>query len=169
MSNWTFWDWTGYSTIFLSALIIAGIQWGMDLNFPSWVYYMPLLLIIVGTLIFIFREIGWIDKRDSNITTFPIAYEYKMVRNEKYMNESILLDGHRYENCRFTNVTFIWNGSAPFELINCDREGAFRLTSRNDVINTTLNLLEGFQFLGNISSNPDLHDLLRVDTIKIKP
>jgi hypothetical protein len=35
---------------------------------------------------------------------------YKEIANQDFMNTDVLLDGHLYINCRFTSVTFVYNG-----------------------------------------------------------
>jgi len=101
--------------------------------------------------------------RKTSVTVFPKMYDFTEITNRHFLNESVVLDGYRFEHCEFVNVTFVWNGSGPFEIINCDRHGAFRLNSKNDAINSTLRLLVGFKFLADISEAPQLHELMRVN------
>jgi len=35
---------------------------------------------------------------------------YKEIANQEFLNTDVLLDGHLYIACRFTNVTFVYNG-----------------------------------------------------------
>lgn len=41
-----------------------------------------------------------------------------------FINERVLLDGHSYTNCTFQNVRLIYNGTAPFDLVNITFKGA---------------------------------------------
>lgn len=49
-----------------------------------------------------------------------------IVRNRTFSNETVPLDGYAYLNCKFSNVTFLFNGDAPFDF------------SDNDVLNYTI-------------------------------
>jgi len=72
MKKWTFWEWLSYATLWIAALVIAldtslKLTSGLLrqevtglLESPVW-GFSPLALVIVGTVIFILRQLGWIN------------------------------------------------------------------------------------------------------------
>ena len=42
----------------------------------------------------------------------------ELERNKPFVNQEVELDGKRFENCTFQNVTLIYRGLKPFELGN---------------------------------------------------
>lgn len=53
---------------------------------------------------------------------------FKEVANQHFQNQDILLDGHQYIACQFTNVTFVYNGgkSGGFDTSCIVKNPAFR-------------------------------------------
>lgn len=39
--------------------------------------------------------------------------------DRKFENETIQLDGNRFDRCKFEKCTFVFRGAAPFGLSNC--------------------------------------------------
>lgn len=148
MSAWGFWEWIAYSTLALSALILTGIQGSKDMTFPSWVpgflskipwSYLPLLLLVIATAIFISKELGWIGSshKEGEAVKFikwPDPYKPISVVNKTFRNEKVVLDGHSYSNCKFYNVTFVYNGTTTIIFSNNEVYGAF-LSSDNPAVN----------------------------------
>jgi hypothetical protein len=58
-----------------------------------------------------------------------LAYEYKEVWNQTFINVGVPLDGYHYRESVFENVTFIYNGTAPVKLDNCRLRGRAKLES----------------------------------------
>lgn len=80
MSDWGFWEWCAYGTLSLS--IIANAidelrkRWPdmsdrvpAFFNGPIWAL-LPLILLLIGTAIFVFRELGWVGKAKSPSVVF---------------------------------------------------------------------------------------------------
>jgi hypothetical protein len=42
-----------------------------------------------------------------------VTYAYTTITDRTFKNETVLLDGHHYLRCRFHNVQFVYNASAP--------------------------------------------------------
>lgn len=43
-------------------------------------------------------------------------YNYQNVSNRTFDHETVLLDGKRFVNCQFRDVTLVYEGTAPFEM-----------------------------------------------------
>ncbi len=76
-------------------------------------------------------------------TVFSDNYNYTIVTDKKFYNERIVVDGKRFENCSFTNVTFVYNGTAPAAFSNNDLYGTRLFTSENQSIMHALILIYG--------------------------
>lgn len=74
-----------------------------------------LVLIIVIGLIFRTRFFSF-DKK-IKITDWA-TMKKTQIEGKTFSNEKVLLDGFSYKNCTFESVTFIYQGDAPFELVN---------------------------------------------------
>lgn len=157
MPSWDFWGWLAYASIFSSALIQAIREWRKDMN-PNWFSkffsktlwaYAPLVLILLSAVIFITKELGWIghpvkDTNNVQLVKWTEPYRPISVTGKKFINEKILLDGYAYDHCTFTNVTFVYNGTTPIMLSNCQQNGLTILSSENLSVMTTVAWLQYF-------------------------
>ena len=69
-----------------------------------------------------------------------------LIYGQNYENETVSLDGKRFLECTFKNVTYSYEGTRPVEMIDCKRipvggETIFTLTSRNPVVMTTVGIV----------------------------
>ncbi|MFH1091181.1 MAG: hypothetical protein V1742_06395, partial [Pseudomonadota bacterium] len=113
MSNWGFWNWIAYATLALSAIILAAIQGSKDMTTtPSWLpeffskiswNYLPLVLLIISSIIFLVKQFGWIRPtskitNDAQFIKWPDPYKPISVVGKTFTNESVNLDGHSYSH-----------------------------------------------------------------------
>jgi len=59
---------------------------------------------------------------------------FKAVRNTKFENQTVELDGKRFEDCEFTNVTLIFRGDSPMEIIDCQFFGNLNIATTDPAI-----------------------------------
>lgn len=64
-------------------------------------------------------------------------YDYKEIGDRHFENEAVPLDGYSYKNSTFANVTFLYNGTAPYSLNNCKFTGTPRFHSGNPSVKAT--------------------------------
>jgi hypothetical protein len=69
----------------------------------------------------------------------------EIIAQRQFLNEQIVLDGKRFERCRFQNVSFLFHGSAATEFIECAIEGGTVLKSDDQAIIGFGNLQALFQ------------------------
>jgi hypothetical protein len=69
------------------------------------------------------------------------AYHWKMrqdqeraVYGKSYRNESVQIDGKKFDHCNFENVTFIYAGVAPTDLVECHFTGTTYLKTSSDAL-----------------------------------
>lgn len=85
---------------------------------PVWLYLLSLTWLLVGADIY-FR------RRDTQATRKTGADwreafrdpRFSLVNDHKYENDSIQVDGKSFRRCSFKNVTFNFQGNAPFEFV----------------------------------------------------
>jgi hypothetical protein len=54
------------------------------------------------------------------------------VYRKTFTNEEVVLDGHHFIDCTFENVTFVYNGTAPFGMDRAVSKGeVWRLSTKN--------------------------------------
>lgn len=68
----------------------------------------------------------------------------------------MVLDGHHYEGCTFTNVTFVYNGKSGFGFTHNKLKGTFTVDTDNPSINGTFALFKG---LGLMRPDVPLQDI----------
>jgi len=78
----------------------------------------------------------------------PPVHDYKKFPSDKFeqvfrrtfINETVELDGKFFEECTFSNVTFVYQGLGPTRIINARWLGSTGLSSDNASIKTWANL-----------------------------
>jgi hypothetical protein len=157
MAHWTFWEWTAYGALFIASAIVAadtGFRLAPTLmeKLPAffhsaWWGFAPLALLLIATVILLARDFGVIGRAplsaDANILKWRDEPPKKVVADKRFINERVVLDGTAYRNCRFENVTFVFNGTAPFELTRNTISGRIQVTSDNPVVLGTMGWLKG--------------------------
>ena len=184
MRDWGFWEWLAYATMFVGALFIAadtGAKRHPELQeyfgfMRSAVWgFAPLLLLVAGAIILIARSYGWVGSSGRTQRTlanpsthFPTPDWHaplEPVVNKEFRNETVELDGKNFDNCRFINVTFRYNGTMPIQFSNCTLPGGGReyiLQTDNPLVMVTHDLVdalrksagEGGTTIRNLSTKP---------------
>jgi hypothetical protein len=70
------------------------------------------------------------------------------VVNQKYINETVTLDGKSFQHCEFQDVTFLYNGTRPTEIgVGCKITGkrGFGLHSDNPLVLGVAQILQTFK------------------------
>ena len=67
---------------------------------------------------------------------------YKTVRDHIFRNETVELDGKRFEDCEFENSTLLFHGNAPTEMINPKFSLSLQIASDDPAINNYITLAE---------------------------
>jgi hypothetical protein len=67
---------------------------------------------------------------------------YTAVRNHKFRNETVELDGKRFEDCEFENATIMFHGHAPTEMIDPAFRGSLQIATDDPAINNFITLSE---------------------------
>lgn len=67
---------------------------------------------------------------------------YTTVRNHKFRNETVELDGKRFEDCEFENSTIMFHGHAPTEMIDAAFSGSLQIASDDPAINNFITISE---------------------------
>ena len=86
-------------------------------------------------------------RRNTGKLKFSKNYKFTEVRNRKFNKETVPVDGYGYEHCSFEDVTFDWNGTAPFKFQYCSFLGRPNINTRSDTVTTTIILLKALQIL----------------------
>jgi len=90
-----------------------------------------------------------------------------VVSGKHFRNEVVKLDGYVYSDCEFTNVTFQYDGEAPFNFSHNRIFGAPKFQSGNQTVELALLWMRGFGMLReNIEVYGDEH--LKVEPPKMQ-
>jgi hypothetical protein len=88
-----------------------------------------------------------------SLENFRGDYPLKEYRGKTYKDETVQIDGNNFIDCTFDNVTFRFDGEAPFSFTNDHFTGKFSLTSNNPVVKATMALISNFIKLENAAQN----------------
>jgi len=69
------------------------------------------------------------------------------IEGRSYVNEEVVLDGRKYVDCTFENVSFRYNGKASFQFMHNIVRGTYRISSGNPAVGVTVGLLKGMGML----------------------
>ena len=92
----------------------------------------------------------WTDGNGRTKRKYTIANELQRrlsaqgISRLTYKDQTVQIDGNNFIDCTFDNVTFRFDGEAPFRFTNSHFGGKFSVTSNNPVVKATIALLSGF-------------------------
>jgi hypothetical protein len=86
-------------SLVISALSGAVGMWGCPQT--AWFHWIPVGFLVLGGVF------GFVALWQSR---WPQLKGYTEIANQEFLNQDIVLDGHLYLACKFTNVTFVYNG-----------------------------------------------------------
>jgi hypothetical protein len=118
---------------------------------PLWI----MILGAVGILMLLSKWIPallkWLKRPPPQpVIPTPIVQPFgmlKQIRSAVYTNETVPLDGCDYVECKFTNVTFQWEGSAGTRMTNCEIHlgpDGIRIATHNNVVQQTIEIFRAF-------------------------
>ena len=81
-----------------------------------------------------------------SVGNFRDDYPLKEIRAKTFKNETVQLDGNAFIDCTFDNVTFKFDGEAPFGFTNdhFSPNSKYAITSNNPVVKATIGLMSAF-------------------------
>jgi hypothetical protein len=88
-------------------------------------------------------------------------YRKDAIVGQTFTQERVIVDGHSYSSCTFDRVTLVYNGTAPFDLVNNTFIAPIQIKSDNPVVMNTFSAAKEFERL-NREMNADVNG-------KIKP
>lgn len=66
-------------------------------------------------------------------------YKGEVISDRTFINETVVLDGYHYTNCRFVNVTFQYNGTTPIQFThNVIQSGPLMFESKDPSIENAM-------------------------------
>jgi hypothetical protein len=92
-----------------------------------------------------------------------LTYRYQEIYNQTFQNETVKLDGKKFLNCTFDNVTFQYEGTAPFLLaggqVRVDSGSLYSLKSNNPIVKETMHIF----FMAPTKTNPTTYRYIPPD------
>jgi hypothetical protein len=70
-----------------------------------------------------------------------------IVSGQAFNNECVLLDGHYYMSCEFTNVTLVYDGRTQANFVGNKFIGSIRLSTSNYIVASTIAVIAGLGWL----------------------
>jgi hypothetical protein len=157
MKDWDIWAWIAYGTIATAAICLAvdsAIKMSPAL-LPkfSWLLensiwgFVPFILVIVGTILFISNQLGVLSFRtnieNSGFEKWPEPYNPPIISGQRFSNQEVVLDNFLYVNCVFENVTFKYNGTTAVQMRDNRVVGRVNFSSDNIAVIGTAFMLQG--------------------------
>jgi hypothetical protein len=91
-----------------------------------------------------------------SLANFRADFPLRQIQAKALKNETVQIDGNEFIDCTFDNVTFKFDGTAPFRFSKDHFQGhsKFSITSNNPVIKSTIELMGAFINLTNSPQAP---------------
>jgi hypothetical protein len=83
------------------------------------------IVVLLSTWALISVRMGWLWRRPSQQFVFVNEPPRNIVAGREFINQRVPLDGMAYRDCTFTNVTFLYSGTAPVEISGSHYKGVF--------------------------------------------
>ena len=154
------------AVIWGGSLIVLAIRWGRKMlqNKQVKIPEFPLsskligISIVIGLLVsFASLYFNYRPRIIEKTVTVTEAYKFKWqslspnqlttISHRKFINERVPLDGYRYEDCTFPNVTFVYNGTAAPAFEHNDISGRVMMDTDNNAVFSTGQILKGLGML----------------------
>jgi len=165
MKDWGFWMWLAYGMLAIAATITAADQGiksteGLKLSL-SWLIsnniwaFSPILLIILATTLLLLHDFGYIvaatgvSEKKTEFVKWSDNYAPVSIVGKTFRNIEVELDGKYYSECKFYNVTFKYNGTAPIQFSHNSISGPILFKTDNQSILGTFAMLKGLKALGD--------------------
>lgn len=123
----------------------------------------------LGTLIYVVIGVGIIGfsiyhglkhqpSNNNSSSNFDEITPLKQIWKRDYSNQEVPLDGIEYIECKFSNVTFRYEGLRPTRLTNCDfaQGSQIGFGSSNPAITQTMLAFDAFQKVQLPGKKPEL-------------
>jgi hypothetical protein len=174
MREWKFWDWAGYSALFLAVLFLALVEGVKKMpatsipgfvDWPIWAF-LPLILFVTGTAILFARHMGWLGA-SSRFPAWPKEYQpTHVVHGKTFAQTTVPLDGHRYVECIFERVTFNYNGTTAMQMKGCVIKDPINFSSDNPAVTGAFILMYALDLfkgdIGVIGLDPTTNTIQKV-------
>lgn len=132
--SWVFWQrlkpWLGERQIKEAAAIAVS---------PRWWFIMLFALLGAAILSPLVEQRGF----PPAVPNFANDFKLTVISHQKFYNERVVLDGKSFEDCEFTNVTFVYNGTAPIGLKHNNMNGTILFATDNSAVSMTTVILYG--------------------------
>lgn len=136
-------DWLAPQLSGKSAMIVGAISAALNSIEPYWFAILAagaaLPWVWDKSSVFIGRLRG---PRDADWATRNL----RQVRDQAFVNATVKLDGNNFINCRFTNVTFRWDGGQF--AFSGEMAGGTNFETKNETARRTVALLKGLHLIG---------------------
>ena len=142
------------STI-IALIAVLGIDWRIfrknvtmrPIRSPR---FRPALVLVLVIASLAMSSFGWYSVHHNSYFTndwMGIDERWKLYKkvdvwNKHYLNEAVEVDGHRYINCTFENVTFVYNATAPWEFTGASIVGSIHIKTDNRRLGAFLEFLK---------------------------
>jgi hypothetical protein len=84
---------------------------------------------------------AWLDSIFGPTHKWRGTKELKLIRNRRFANEQVPVDGYKYFECTFQNCTLNYNGTTRPDISHCTFEGSMGFSSSNEGIEAAWLLL----------------------------
>ncbi|MDQ3747881.1 MAG: hypothetical protein M3367_02530 [Acidobacteriota bacterium] len=143
---------TGAFAAFLHLFTVVSLDWMIIIG----LFLLSSVLIVITYLFASLQKISPLTEEIKEVKTKEGEFKQPFnvnnsnslveVRNRNFTNEKVVLDGFHYTDCKFTNVKFVYNGTAYSGLSHNEIEGAY-FSSENVAVSVTCALLRGLGYM----------------------
>jgi hypothetical protein len=128
-------------------MILEGRKPPESRRYWPWLVALGFIAVIVAAQgVAVFRVTEGASQTNVDLSQFN-SMKMKPILSQTYRNQTLHIDGKEYIDCTFDNVTFIYEGKAPFQFTEAHFPNGttIQFGSPNPAINTALHLLGSLQ------------------------
>jgi len=120
----------------------GGTQMVLPETSPRLRRYWPMLA-MAGLALLIWAGVlyGYYDRHKG--TRFDSSAHLEVITGREYINEKVPLDGFEYANCKFTNVTFVYDGATSIRFNHNEISGHIEFFTNNEAAFMAIAFLKG--------------------------
>jgi hypothetical protein len=113
----------------------------------GWSITFTIGLVVFATTLVIYDHLIGSNQQAKTVPLGWATYQKQQIVSKSFNNEKIIVDGKSFISCSFKNVTFEYNATAPFDIINSSLDGQLLLDTTSPPIATFILFLKEFNFI----------------------
>ena len=140
-------DWYFATSTFLAIIGLLGIDWKLvwgKIPVPRLNRQIIFFVLIIASLAV--SLLGWYQSNHLDLLHWRMKQaDEQVISGQTFRNESVEIDGKKFDHCKFESVTLVYHSLAPADFVECQWTGTIYLKTDNDAAKGFMALVEGMR------------------------